>query len=67
MKLSEWATLLIPVLVIAGGFLMKTYELQGRVNTIEIDRRTSGQKALSDLRILEDRVLSIELKCECSQ
>jgi len=65
MKFTEWLTVLVPIILVAGGFMIKTYELQGRVDVIEIDRRTAGQKALRDLRVLEDRVLTIELRGEC--
>jgi len=65
--MKDWIAILIPVLLIVGGFVLQTATLQSRVELIEQDRRTAGKQALSDLRTLEDKVLSIELRCDCSQ
>ena len=67
MKVTEWLTILIPVMLVAGGFLVKTYELQGRVDQIEINRSTEGRQAINDLRSLEKRVYKIELQCSCAE
>ncbi len=64
--MKDWIAILIPVALLAGGFIIQTSTLQNRVEVIEEDRRTKGAEALENLRLLEDRVLSIELKCECS-
>jgi len=66
-KITEWLTILIPVMIVAGGFLVKTYELQGRVDKIELNRSTEGKQALADLRSLEKRVYKIELQCQCAE
>ncbi len=65
--MKDWIAILIPVLLVVGGFVLQTATLQSRVEAIENDRKTDGAQAITDLRALEKRVFSMEIKCECSQ
>jgi len=64
--MKDWLSIIIPVLLVFGGFMLQTYGLQGRVNRIEINRKTEGKQAIADLRSLEKRVYKIELQCSCA-
>ena len=65
--MKDWISILIPVILVVGGFVLQSATLQSRVEAIEQDRLTAGKQALADLRSLEKRVYKIELQCSCAK
>ena len=65
--MKDWIAILIPALLVVGGFVLQTATLQSRVDAIENDRKTKGEQAIADLRKLENRVYKIELQCTCAE
>jgi len=65
--MKDWISILIPVILVVGGFVLQTSTLQSRVEAIEQARLTAGKQAINDLRSLEKRVYKIELQCSCAE
>jgi len=65
--MKDWISVLIPVLLVVGGFVLQTATMQSRVDAIENRQESQGTQAIADLRRLENRVYKIELQCTCAE